>query len=62
MAIEWIRKAALQNYPDACRGLAIAHEDGRGSLKASKEEARKWYQKAADLGVIEARVWLAKNR
>jgi TPR repeat protein len=44
-----IRKAAKQKHPVAMENLAVLYKYGRGT-KLNYNKARKWFQKAAELG------------
>jgi TPR repeat protein len=48
--IEWIRKAARKNYPDALGMLAEFHERGQLSFPKYLEKAFKFRKRAADTG------------
>jgi uncharacterized protein len=49
LAVEWIRKAAVQGYPLAERTLGEMYEKGEG-LTASRDDAMHWYKLAAQHG------------
>lgn len=49
-SIEWWEKAADQGNSQAQYNLGVCYEKGYGGMFADKEEARKWYQKAANGG------------
>jgi TPR repeat protein len=53
-AIDWFRKAADNNDPDAKYDLGWAYEEGLGVPK-DREQAIEWYRKAADQGHQRAR-------
>lgn len=48
-AVEWFRKAADQNCPDACYELGVCYENGEG-VDRDFDKAIEWYRKAADGG------------
>lgn len=47
-AVEWYRKAAMQDYPGAETNLGDMYLSGRGGLDRSPLEALSWYLKAAN--------------
>jgi eukaryotic-like serine/threonine-protein kinase len=49
-AVEWYRKAALQNYAKAETNLGDMYLEGRGGLDKNPLEALSWYLKAAQQG------------
>jgi TPR repeat protein len=49
-ALRTWREAADKGVPEACDRLGRAYRDGELGLTADDVEARKWFQKAADLG------------
>lgn len=49
IAVGWLRKSATKGNVNAQQKLAKCYEDGRG-LPQNREEAMKWYLKAADNG------------
>jgi len=49
LAVEWFRKSAEQNCPDAFFELGVCHENGEG-VKQDLDEAIKWYRKAVEGG------------
>ncbi len=48
-AVEWFRKSADQNCPDAFYELGVCYENGEGVAR-DFDEAIAWYRKAADSG------------
>ena len=60
VAIEWIRKAALQGHPTAEYTLAGLYARGEG-VGVSPELAMEWGLKAADHGHIQAQVEMARS-
>ena len=52
-AIQWFRKAAEQNHPQALYRLGVLYHNGLGVEKDEKE-AVKWYRKAAEYNLPEA--------
>ena len=48
-AVEWFRKAADQNSPDAFYELGVCYENGEG-VEKNLDEALTWYRKAVDGG------------
>jgi tRNA A-37 threonylcarbamoyl transferase component Bud32 len=61
LAAQWFRKAAAHNSSSATYSLAQMYEQGRGVPRDLKE-ARRLYQRAADMGSLGARNWLARHR
>jgi len=53
LAVLWIRKSADQKYPLAERTIGEMYEKGEG-LSASREEAMRWYRRAAEHGDADA--------
>ena len=49
-ALMYFREAAEGGDAEAQRRLGVAHHYGELGLKSNAEEARKWYQKAAESG------------
>ena len=47
-ALEYFKKAANKDIAEAYYNLGWFNENGKGGLPADVEEAKKWYQKAAD--------------
>ena len=58
-AVDWFRKAAEQELPDAQYSLARALLSGEG-VKKDLLEAEKWYRAASANGIVEAHYRLAK--
>jgi TPR repeat protein len=58
-AIFWLRNAADRNESRAQYNLGWAYESGTG-VPRDTQEAIKWYGKAADAGIQEASVRLAR--
>ena len=48
LAVEWYRKAAIQNYAGAETNLGDMYLSGRGGLERNALEALSWYLKAAN--------------
>ena len=60
--LEWINKAAAQNYSSALHSLAILYDGGMGSvLRKSEEKAKELMIKSANLGYGLANSWLAES-
>ncbi|EJK56308.1 hypothetical protein THAOC_23842 [Thalassiosira oceanica] len=58
--LEWLKKAAAQDYPPALFELSAVHRDGLKSLvRKSQEKANKLLLKAANLGYAKANSLLA---
>ena len=49
-AREWFERSAALGNPSAMLSLGRFYEEGRGGVPRSREQASKWYQKAADAG------------
>jgi len=58
-AVQWIRKAAEQNDPDAQHSLGLRYKTGEG-VPQNYLEAVKWFKKAADQGYCFSQSHLAK--
>ena len=58
-AISWWRKAANKGDPWAMHMIGAMYDHGH-SVEPNKNEARKWYRKAADLGLDVSKVELEK--
>ena len=58
-AIDWFRKAAEQELPDAQYSLARALLNGEG-VEKDLLEAEKWYRAASENEIVEAHYRLAK--
>ena len=54
LAVQWVRKAAEQNYANAQSTLGFCYENGRGVGK-DLQEAINWYRKAAAQGNTSAK-------
>ena len=54
--MKWFRKSAQQNNPDAMEALGEMYLDGKG-VAMNKQEAVKWFRKAADLGGDAEAMW-----
>ena len=52
-AVEWFRKSADQNCPDAFYELGVCYENGEG-VAHDFDKAIEWYRKAVDCGFTEA--------
>ena len=52
-AVEWYRKGARQEHPDAQNGLGFLYTEGHG-VPQDYEEAVKWYRLAAEQEFAEA--------
>ena len=53
LAVEWFRKSAAQNCPDAFYALGICYENGEG-VDRDFDQAIAWYRKAVDTDIPEA--------
>ena len=51
-AVEWFRKSAEQNCPDAFYELGVCYENGEG-VERDFDKAIEWYRKAVDCGFTE---------
>ena len=58
--MKWYKKSAEAGLPLAMSNIAYFYAQGRGGVKQDIAEARKWWQKAADLGEAKAMMPLAE--
>lgn len=58
-ALDWFRKAALQDHEEAQFKLAVMYQNGEG-VKKDATEAVKWYDLAGDQGHVEAQFLIGK--
>lgn len=58
-ALDWFRKAALQDHVEAQFKLAVMYQNGEG-VKKDATEAVKWYDLAGDQGHVEAQFLIGK--
>jgi len=59
-ALEWYKKAAEIKDTDSMCAIAKLYEEGKG-VKKNLKEAKKWMQKAANLGDEKAMKWLEEQ-
>ena len=60
-AVSWFRRAAEQGHGYGQFALALMYFDGRG-VKHSPAEARQWFRRAYNNGVLDARPYLGHHR
>ncbi len=56
--LRWLKLSAVPNYWAALMHLARLYEHGHYGVRADREEARYWYERAAKIGNAEAIGWL----
>ncbi len=60
-AIVWLKKAAVQNCPDAMYPLFLIYRNGGSDVTPDINEANKWLEKGAELGCPKCQWLLGSN-
>lgn len=58
-SVEWYYRSAIQDFPDAQYWLGFCYLHGYGVDKKDEKEAVKWLKKAAELGHMDAKIYLS---